>query len=205
MQQRSLRYGSSSHCSSRPSFQPSTSSHCSSRPAFQPFTPTRRWHTPHIPNASAIDHLVLTVDGFNAAKATATYPPLKQLQQETVEPSLAVIQDILPQRILGSTLTQHPQLLETDMAAWLEFLIAFGFDASIIQELLRSCPEVFYKSNVFQVCVWAVVHKAQFKQLAQKNHNLVMCWQLTPAVCLVVVCCIHHLPAGWAAAVVSAA
>lgn len=32
----------------------------------------------------------------------------------------------------------------------MEFLQAFGFDDSSIQELLRSSPEIFYKSNVFE-------------------------------------------------------
>lgn len=102
-------------------------------------------------HATAVDHLVMTVDGFNAAKATASYPALKQLDQESVEPALGVVQGILPARILGNMLTAHPQLLSVDMTAWVEFLTAFGFDESNIQELLRSSPEVFYNSNVFQV------------------------------------------------------
>lgn len=93
----------------------------------------------------------MTVDGFNAAKATEVYPTLKQLEQAAVQPSLDVVQNILPQRILGTMLTQHPQLLSVDMQAWIEFLEAFGFEESAIQELLRSSPEVFYNSNVFQV------------------------------------------------------
>lgn len=93
----------------------------------------------------------MTVDGFNAAKATERYPTLKQLQQDSVEPALGVVQGILPQRILGTILTQHPQLLSVDMTAWVDFLSAFGFDGSSIQELLRSSPEVFYNSNVYQV------------------------------------------------------
>jgi len=105
----------------------------------------------HPPGATAVDHLILTVDGFNAAKATELYPTLKQMEQASVEPSLDVVQNILPQRILGTTLTQHPQLLSVDMSAWIEFLEAFGFEESAIQELLRSSPEVFYNSNVFQV------------------------------------------------------
>lgn len=100
---------------------------------------------------TAVDHLVMTVDGFNAAKATATYPPLTQLSQESVKPALGVVQDILPARILGTILTQHPQLLAVDLTSWVEFLTAFGFDQPAIQELLRSSPEAFYKSNVFQV------------------------------------------------------
>jgi hypothetical protein len=93
----------------------------------------------------------MTVDGFNAAQATERYPNLKQLQQDSVEPALGVVQGILPQRILGTILTQHPQLLSVDMTAWVDFLSAFGFDESSVQELLRSSPEVFYNSNVFQV------------------------------------------------------
>lgn len=101
--------------------------------------------------ATAVDHLVMTVDGFNAAQATATYPPLTQLSQESVKPALGVVQDILPARILGTILTQHPQLLAVDLTAWVEFLTAFGFDQPAIQELLRSSPEAFYNSDVFQV------------------------------------------------------
>lgn len=98
-----------------------------------------------------MDHLIMTVDGFNASKATELYPTLKQLQQDTVEPSLGVVGKILPQRILGTMLTQHPQLLSVDMEAWVDFLQAYGFDDSAMASLLRSSPEVFYKSNVFQV------------------------------------------------------
>jgi hypothetical protein len=98
-----------------------------------------------------VDHLVMTVDGFNPSKATELYPALRQLDQQSVESALSVVQGILPQRILGTTLTQHPQLLSTDMTAWVDFLTAFGFDEAHIQELLRCCPEVFYNSNIFQV------------------------------------------------------
>lgn len=93
----------------------------------------------------------MTVDGFEAAQATAAYPPLTQLTQESVGPALGVVQDILPARILGTILTQHPQLLAVDLTAWVDFLTAFGFDQPAIQELLRSSPEAFYNSNVFQV------------------------------------------------------
>jgi hypothetical protein len=62
-----------------------------------------------------------------------------------------VVQDILPSRIQGTILTQHPQLLAVDLPSWLEFLTAFGFEQPAIQELLRSSPEAFYNSNVFQV------------------------------------------------------
>lgn len=103
--------------------------------------------------SSAVDHLVMTVDGFNAAKATELYPQLKSLEAESVQPALQTVQSILPARIQGSMLTQHPQLLGVGMAAWLEFLTAFGFEEASIQELLRSSPEVFYKSNVFEVGV----------------------------------------------------
>lgn len=92
----------------------------------------------------------MTVDGFNASQATTTYPPLTQLSQESVEAALGVVQDILPSRIQGTILTQHPQLLAEDLAAKVEFLTAFGFEQPAIQELLRSSPEAFYNSNIFQ-------------------------------------------------------
>jgi hypothetical protein len=98
-----------------------------------------------------VDHLVMTVDGFNASKAVERYPSLQQMQQESVVPALQVVQSILPQRILGNMLTQHPQLLSVDMAAWVDFLSAFGFEPLQVQELLRSTPDAFYNSNVFQV------------------------------------------------------
>jgi hypothetical protein len=60
----------------------------------------------------------MTVDGFNATTATDLYPELQQLQQESVERSLGVVQSVLPQRIVGSTLTLHPQLLGIDMVSW---------------------------------------------------------------------------------------
>jgi hypothetical protein len=96
---------------------------------------------------------VLEVDGFAADRAAQRFPELAQLDQASVQASLSELQQLLPARILGSTLSNHPQLLAEDMAAWREFLDAFGFTQQQMQELLRSCPEAFHQSNVFQVCM----------------------------------------------------
>uniref|UniRef100_A0A383WAT8 Uncharacterized protein n=1 Tax=Tetradesmus obliquus TaxID=3088 RepID=A0A383WAT8_TETOB len=93
----------------------------------------------------------MNVDGFNATQAAAAYPPLAQMEMEEFALSnLVVIQSLIPARIQGQLFTHHPQLLETDMQAWLDFLQSFGLQEQQIGDILRSSPELFYSSNIFQ-------------------------------------------------------
>jgi hypothetical protein len=66
--------------------------------------------------ATAVDHLIMNVDGFNATQAAAAYPPLAEMEMEQFALSnLALVQSLIPARIQGQLFTHHPQLLEVDM------------------------------------------------------------------------------------------
>jgi len=94
----------------------------------------------------------MSVDGFDAAKAAAAYPPLQQLQIDSdILTNMEIITGLLPARLHGQLFTSHPQLLQTDMQSWVDFLTSFGFTETQIADAVRSCPEVFYRSSIFQV------------------------------------------------------
>lgn len=103
-------------------------------------------------SCSLLDHLILTIDGFVAQKATATFPGTTQVPvKPLITRNLQIIQSLVPARTQGQLFSAHPQLLvETDMQSWLDFLTSFGFTNTQIAEILGSTPEVFYSSTVFQ-------------------------------------------------------
>lgn len=104
-------------------------------------------------HATAVDHLVLHVDGFNATKAAEVYGQLPKLDlDEFTLSNFGIVQSRVPARIQGQLFTNHPQLLQADMQAWLDFLQSFGFQENQIADILRTSPDVFYTSNIFQVC-----------------------------------------------------
>lgn len=66
--------------------------------------------------ATAVDHLIMNVDGFNATQAVAVHPPLAEMDmQQFALCNLGVIQSLVPARIQGQLFTHHPRLLEVDM------------------------------------------------------------------------------------------
>lgn len=61
------------------------------------------------------------------------------------------------------------------LQAWLDFLQSFGLQEQQIADILRSSPELFYSSNIFQVRAWQLSfsssHQATCNAGASQDNN----------------------------------
>ncbi|KAF8073027.1 morn3 [Scenedesmus sp. PABB004] len=97
----------------------------------------------------ALEQLITDVDGFDSPRALAAHPALAQLPLDArVRDNLALLAELVP-RVQGRLLTEHPRLLDADLASWLEFLGAVGFERAAVAECLRSQPEVFFTADIY--------------------------------------------------------